>query len=136
PECAPARPAPVVEAPPPPAPVVRDDRSSAGSTQRTLAIVVGVVGVAALGAGTGFGLSASSKKGDLESAGPSYPDRCPLSRRSELLKIADDADSFATISTIGFIAGGALLLGAGILYFTASKGASTKTAWSRPGVSF
>jgi hypothetical protein len=100
--------APVDATQPPPA------TGSNGKTQRIVGIAVGGVGVVGLALGTVFGLQAKSKNDDASSACPD-PSRCSQSG-IDLDKKARDA---ATISTIGFIAGGALLVGGAVLFFTA-----------------
>jgi hypothetical protein len=97
--------------------------SSSGSGQRMLGLILGGVGVVGLGAGTYLGISAGSKWDDAKKGCTDFPYECS--------KVAIDgresASSMATLSTIGFIAGGALLATGAILYFTASSG-ETKTA--------
>jgi hypothetical protein len=99
------------------APVAR----AAWTARHTVAAVVGAVGVVGLGLGAGFGLDAQSKQGDLESACSSYPRGCPGARRSELDGIASDADQSATISTVAFVAGAVLIVGAATLWLTSPR---------------
>lgn len=94
-----------------------------GSTQRTIAVVVGAAGVVAAGLGVGFGLAASGKQSDLESACRSYPTGCAPERRASIDGLYDDAQSAATISTIAIVSAAVLLGGAAALYFTAPSGA-------------
>ncbi|HEY3500035.1 MAG TPA: tetratricopeptide repeat protein [Polyangiaceae bacterium] len=91
---------------------------SSGSGQRTVALVVGGVGVVGVALGTVFGLQASSSWKDAESACKNYPYECG----TEGVSKADDAGGQATISTIAFIAGGVCLAGAAVLWFTAGSG--------------
>lgn len=96
---------PPIDAPPP------------SSTQRTLGFIVGGVGAAGLLVGAGFGFSAISLKGDRN-------DRCNAQGTlcdAEGIDKDKQARDAATISTIGFIAGGALLAGGAVLVFTAPK---------------
>lgn len=74
------------------------------STLRWTGVVVGTVGVAALGTGIGFGLSAMSKASTAN-------DLCDGNACSsqEGADAADAANTAANVSTIGFLAGGALL---------------------------
>jgi len=90
---------------------------SDGSGQRTIGLVVAGVGVVGVAVGTIFGLSASSKWKDAKDACSDYPYGCG----NDGVSMADDAKSAATISTIGFIAGGALLAGGAALFFTAGS---------------
>lgn len=104
----------------PPAPLAAQgtaevDAASPGSTQRTIALVTGAVGVVGLGLGSYFGIRAASKNSDAD-------DACPDERCSPAAyKLHESAQSAATLSNV-FVIGGAALLGAGIvLYFTAPK---------------
>lgn len=97
--------------------------SSSGSGQRTLGIALGAAGVVGLGVGTFFGLSASSDWSDAKKGCDDFPYRCDQAA----LDARESANSNATLSTIGFIAGGALLATGAVLFFTASSG-ETKTA--------
>jgi hypothetical protein len=85
-----------------------------------LGLVVGGVGVAGLAVGSVFGLMASSKwssaKADCGAGcGPNAPAQ---NERS-------DAQSAATIATIGFVAGGALVAGGLALFLTAPSRSSS-----------
>jgi len=89
-----------------------------GGTQRLIGLVAGGVGIVAIGAGAFFGLKARSTYDD--AVGTCNPARqCPQSG----LDKAGDASSQATLSTVSFIAGGALLAGGAVLYFTAPHAA-------------
>lgn len=96
---------------------------ASGSSQRMLGLILGGVGVVGLGAGTYFGITAGSKWDDAKAGCNDFPYAC----NHAALEARDSASSNATLSTIGFIAGGALLATGAILYFTASSG-ETKTA--------
>jgi hypothetical protein len=96
---------------PPPAPL-----PPRGSAQRIEGIAVGAAGVVGLGLGAIFGLQAISKQsesdeGHCDAAG--YCDDIGLGLRQ-------DAISAATISTVGFIAGGLAVVGGAALYLTAA----------------
>lgn len=95
---------------------------SSGSALRTTGIIVGAVGLVTLGVGTAFGLSAKSKNDDAASMCSGLECRDPRA-----LTLTDEARSQATISTFGFVAGGALLAGGVVLYLVAPKSES-KTA--------
>lgn len=91
--------------------------SNAGQPQRIIGLVVAGAGVVAIGAGAFFGLKASS----------TYDDALPFCNAANQCKqrgldLRDDAGSEATISTFAFIAGGALVAGGAVLYFTAPRG--------------
>jgi tetratricopeptide (TPR) repeat protein len=97
--------------------------ASSGSGQRVLALVLGGVGVVGLGAGAYLGIAAGSDWDDAKAGCNDFPYGCTRNA----LDARDSASSKATLSTIGFLAGGALLATGAILYFTASSG-ETKTA--------
>jgi len=88
------------------------------SAQRTGALVVGGVGIVGLGVGAVFGLGASSKWSDAKSHCAAYPYGCD----AQGLDARSSASSKATISTIAFIAGGAAIAGAAVLWLTADSG--------------
>jgi hypothetical protein len=101
--------------PPPPAAVVVAEPPPPSSTQKTIGIVLMGAGVVGLGVGGFFGLQAMSKGSD--------SDRCPDPNNcdAETVKLRDDARSAGDISTIAFIAGGALAVGGAVLFFTAPR---------------
>lgn len=86
------------------------------SPRRTLAFVVGGLGVAGLAAGSVFGLMASSRL-DSQRSNCESPTSCP--NRAQALEDHDAMSTNATLSTIGFVAGGALLVGGVVLLVTA-----------------
>jgi hypothetical protein len=108
---------PPVAAPPPPPPPSRADR--------TWAIVAGAGGVAGIAVGTIAGIVALSKKNDVTSlCGADFPAHCANdtpAARSDL----SDAHGMATISTVGFISGAALLALGVVLYATDTPGAQS-----------
>lgn len=95
------------------------------STQKTIGIIVGGAGVVALGVGGFFGLKTSSTWKEAQS-------RCSsgntgLECDSEGVDLGQQAKSSGNIATIAFVAGGALMLGGAVLFFTApSEGKSGK----------
>jgi hypothetical protein len=91
------------------------DRPSSWSGQHTAAVVAAGAGVVGLGIGAFFGLQASSKWTDAKDACTNYPKGCDT-RATDLAKSAKEN---ATISNVGFIAGGALLATGAVLFFTA-----------------
>jgi hypothetical protein len=96
-------------------------------TQKVIGLVAGGVGVAGLVAGAVFGAmtmsSASQQKSDCASA-----TNCP--NPGQAASDHSRGDTTATLSTVGFIAGGALLAAGAVLYLTAprSKESSATTA--------
>jgi hypothetical protein len=67
---------------------------------------------------------ALGKKGDAKTICPSYPDCTDPSANDP----NDSAKSFATISTIGFIAGGALVAAGAFLVLTAPSSSKPTTS--------
>jgi len=108
----------------------QDEDPHRGSTQRILGLVIGGVGLVGIGAGSYFGIATGSKNDESkDKCRPDNPNLCS----QEGLDLRDDAKMFGTISTISFIAGGALLVGGVVLFFTAPKskaGAKVTTGWS------
>ena len=103
--------------PPPPAHPQRDVTpvdASRGSTQRMTGLGVGALGIVGIGVGSFFGLTAMSKHSGINC--PNDVCASPGDKNKN-----DDAKSDATISTIAFAAGGALVAGGIILYLTAPK---------------
>jgi hypothetical protein len=95
--------------------------SSAGSSQRIIALVAGGVGVVGLGVGTIFGLKAMSKHSDANA-------KCPGACNDQAgVELWNDARTAGTISTIGFVVGGVGLATGTILWLTA-KTPSRNTA--------
>jgi hypothetical protein len=92
-----------------------------------LGVVTGVVGLGGIAVGSVFGLVAKSHQSD---AGPHCSGtECDATGISAL----SDARSAATVSTIGFIAGGAVLAGGVVLYLVAPRGPSTTGLSVSPG---
>lgn len=115
----PAAAGPVVPESPAPAPAAAhaatERPASTGSTQRTIALVTGAVGVVGLGLGSYFGVRAASKNSDAHDACPSR--LCS----TEGFQLHEQAQDSATLSNV-FVIGGAALLGTGIvLYLTAPR---------------
>jgi hypothetical protein len=91
--------------------------SSPGSTQRVLGLVVGGVGLAAIGVGAYFSLDAKSTYDDSNANGHCADNRCDATG----LSLRDDAKSQALVATIAMGAGAAALATGAILFFTAPK---------------
>jgi hypothetical protein len=97
--------------------------SGSGSTQRTVASVVGGVGLVAVAGGIVFGLKAKSKADGLA-------DICPTGTgctSDDLARYASERDQSVTartLSIVGFGIGGAALAAGAALYFTAPNGTS------------
>ena len=95
---------------------------STGDSQRLIGLVVGGAGVVGLGVGGFFGLRAQSKLDASNSDNHCRPpnDICDATG----LQLRDEAGTAATISTVAFIAGAALVIGGVVLYLTAPKGST------------
>jgi hypothetical protein len=90
-----------------------EEARSDGSTQRIASYVLMGVGVVGIGVGTVFGLKTSSTWSDAKT-------HCTgLECDRTGVQLATDAKNAGTVSTIAFVAGGALLAGGAILFFTA-----------------
>jgi tetratricopeptide (TPR) repeat protein len=85
-------------------------------SQRTVAWVLGGVGVASLAAGTVFGALAASNWSKAEDSCVDYPYQCTRAGIGH----ADDATSQATVATVAFILGGAALGTSIVLFVTDS----------------
>ena len=112
----PVDPAPTTIAPAsepvPPAPP-----AESGEGRRILAYVLGGAGVVGLGLGAVFALKAKSTYDDSNAYCPGGPTHC-----NELgVSGGKDASAQATVSTISFIAGGALLASGIVVFVTAPK---------------
>ncbi len=92
-------------------------RASDGSGRRTVGLVLGGAGIVGVGLGTFFGVRASSKWSDAKDKCSDYPYGCS----AEALDLRSNARSSGTVSTVAFVAGGALLATGLVLYFTAPK---------------
>jgi len=113
--------------PPPAAPPVADmGASDAGSTQRTIALLVGGAGVVGLGIGTYFGVTALSKKSDATA-------QCPNGStglcNGGAVPLSQDAVNDGNIASVALGVGAAAVIGAGVLWLTAPKARATTTAW-------
>jgi len=126
-------PVPVAPLPvPPPAelpavpPAADVGASNAGSTQRTIALLVGGAGVVGLGIGTYFGVTALSKKSD---ANAQCPNGSTGLCNGGAVPLSQDAVNDGNISSIALGVGAAAVIGAGVLWLTAPKARATTTAW-------
>jgi hypothetical protein len=98
-----------------PAPLVI---ASPSSTQKTVALVAGGIGIAGIAVGAIAGFVAVSKRSSAQSECPSdvYAFRCPTQSGTAAWNSATTAGN---VSTVSFIAGGVFLAGAAVLWFTA-----------------
>jgi hypothetical protein len=93
-----------------------DDAQSTRATRRILAIAAAGVGVAGLAAGSVFGLMAASSWQDAKADCHPYP-YCG----DNGVRLAKDAASNGTVSTIAFVIGGVGVAASAVLWFTAPK---------------
>lgn len=119
-EVAPASAAPVASTwPPPQAVAARPAKLERGTwtTTRKLSIAVAAVGAGALGAGVYFGLHANTLQDRADQ-------RCPLTLCAdpEGLRLNDDAQRSATRANILYIAGGATVAAAAVMWFVGAPG--------------
>jgi hypothetical protein len=98
-----------------------DLRRSGWSTLRWAGVAVGIVGLAGVGIGSGFGLSAMSKANVAK--GACDGNACAS---QEGVDAAKAARSQATFSTIGFIAGGALLATGAVMFISGGERATER----------
>ena len=102
---------------------VVDEGAAEDATPMVLGLTLGAIGLVGLGIGTGFGVSALSKKSDVD-------DLCPDLNNctQEGIDTNDEAKTAATVSTIGFIAGGALLVTGIVLWVALPSGGQGEAA--------
>ena len=91
-----------------------DRPKSNGKTQRTIAYVLGGLGIVGVGVGTVFGLTAISKN-DTSNEQGCVDNRCPPAAA----ETRESAQSAGNVSTVAFAVGGAALAAGVVLLFTA-----------------
>jgi hypothetical protein len=100
------------------------------TTQQTLGLLVGGVGLVGAGLGGYFGVRAISKNSDAE-------EHCPKSgfcEDDDGLTLTDKAKKNATASNIAFIAGGVLVATGAVLYLTGGRSSSADRVALVPSV--
>jgi hypothetical protein len=103
------------------APAPANDAGGPGA-RKVVGLSVGGAGVVALGVGAAFGFMAISKKNQQTTDCPDAA-TCTTDGHSRALDDHSSGMTDSTLSTVGFIAGGALLVGGAILFFTGGHGA-------------
>lgn len=93
-----------------------------GRGRRVLGLALVGIGVGGLAAGGAFGVIARSRNEDAREICKGTIDRCDPTKVKDAQVKVDDARSAAKISTIAFIAGGAVAATGLVLYITAPKG--------------
>jgi hypothetical protein len=120
----PTAPAPTMQ------PQASEQPSSGGGwsrgTAHTWAFVSGGLGIAGIGAGTVFGLLTLSAWSSAKSACGGNASQCTDASSAQSHR--STAESDATISTVGFIAGGVFLAAGAVLYFTGQEQAASPAA--------
>ena len=120
---APATAPDVAPLPPPPPGAFAETPEHPGKTQRLIGLVVGGVGVAGLAFGAIAGIEAASNYSTAKSQCGPTPPVCQTSD-SPAFGTRSTAVTWATLSTVGFVAGGVLAAGGAVLFFTAPKDSS------------
>jgi hypothetical protein len=100
------------------APRSPDDEGSRGRAQRIAALGVGGAGLAGMGIGAVFGIIALTDNAKLRDACKGDIHQCPPGA-PDVTSLQSGARTAATVSTVGFIVGGAALVAAIILYTSA-----------------
>lgn len=118
--------APAAAAPP----VTTVIAESPGSTRRTLGLAIAGAGVAGLASGVVFGILTLQKKSKIADLCGGSAGDCKAAPGS-VDPEREAATTTATIATASFIAGGAAVLGGGLLYFTAPSGLSSPARAAR-----
>jgi hypothetical protein len=103
-----------------------------GSAQRTIALVIGGVGLASLGVGGIFGGAALAKKGDIDAACGGSATTCTAPAGSQD-GARGEQQTYARLSTLGFVVGGVAIAAGFILYLSAPR---AKTAVAITGGAF
>jgi tetratricopeptide (TPR) repeat protein len=115
---------PATGAPPPGADTAEPQKSTA---VRTIGLVTGAIGIVGLGVGTVAGIMAVNKNNDAGSL--CNGNAC---RSQDALTLTSDARSAASVSTVSFIAGGALLAAGAALFLFAPTVGPAKTGTVAP----
>jgi hypothetical protein len=118
-------PAPPAEESAPPRDPDRDAAGSRGDTQRTLGLVTGGVGIAAIVTGSVFGVISMTQR-DKADAACAPPDRRLCSASG--VEAGDAAIAAGNASTVAFVLGGVLVAAGATLYLTAPSRGSLAVA--------
>jgi tetratricopeptide (TPR) repeat protein len=125
---APAAPATAPVTTPPVVPPQSDTKRSSWNTQKTIAVVLAGVGVTGAAVGVIQGLKFKSKKDEADEICPGTCDRA--ADVEEALALRDDAKGARTVAIVGGAVGGASLIAAAVLWFTAdSSSDSARLRW-------
>jgi serine/threonine-protein kinase len=108
----------------PPAQPLPLQTSDGLSTQESLGLVVGAVGVVGIGVGSYFGIRALKKNSDAETYCPNNG----LCNAQDGVDLTEDAQELAVFSNIAFAAGGLLFVTGTVLYLTGGKSDADRVA--------
>jgi hypothetical protein len=131
-----AAPPPDAPANPPPQPERDAGAASGGSSSGPWIITLAAVGVVGIGVGTTFAILAKNKNEESLEHCPNDPNKCS----TEGVALRNSAIEKGNVATVAFIAGGAALAGAGIVWLVSSlsdskKGELEHRHWvARPGI--
>ena len=104
------------------APMADTRAKDSSNAQRTWGYVVGGAGIVGLGIGTVAAFAVNSKESDRKNANAcSATHNCTFADKGRTDQLTSDARSYAAMANIGFIAGGAAVIGGAILVLTASS---------------
>jgi hypothetical protein len=107
---------------------------STGGAQRAVGLTIAATGLVGLGLGATFGGLALARHGDVTSVCPN--DVCPSDpARDQVAGANADSQTFATISTVAFVAG-AVLAATGLVLFLAAPRAHVVVGLGFVGGSF
>jgi hypothetical protein len=112
--------APTADSPPPPV-------ADSGGSSRIVPLVLGGVGLAALGVGTAFGIATLSKASDVKAMCPAYP-TCDPAQRDAVTSSNTSAQHTATVSTVALVVGVVAVGAAVVLWISGSPGVSAAAA--------
>jgi tetratricopeptide (TPR) repeat protein len=107
----------------PPSAAAPEDHGAGLGAQRVAALVAGGLGVVGVGVGVAFGVVSINRGKDRDRACPSHAGCSP-----QAVDAADAAISAGNVSTVAFIAGGALLAGGLVLWLTGGSEEQQPTA--------
>ncbi len=111
-------------------------RGTRWTAQHTAGVVTLGVGGVALVVGSITGAMTLSTWSDAEAHCSTGSE--PLTCDAEGQSLSDDAHGMATVSTIAFVAGGLLVVGGAVIFFTSANGGDGTSAsvapWFGPGV--
>ena len=112
-----------------------EERRPPSAARWIVPTVLGVAGLAGIGVGIGFGAKSQSAKTDSEGIRSANPSLCtdPVLPSCEAYRSSrTDSKSGSTVSYVGYIAGGAFLVGAAVTAIVLWPKSNERTAVKRP----